>query len=91
MDAAGDAEKLRYFLDSVGSMVFMPAIRSEELWQVPAPASAAAPEHVAGLRAVADRAYGLVEEMSSMDHLTAHVPGSLPGIFPEPASLGPGQ
>lgn len=72
LDAAGDAEKLRYFLDGVGSMVFMPAIRGEELWQVPALAAAAAPRLVAGLRAVADRSYVLVEEMASMDQLPAH-------------------
>ena len=72
LDAARDAQKLRYFVEGVGTMVLIPALRSEELWRVPAVAASATPGLVAGLRAVAGRAYGLVEEMVAMDQLPAH-------------------
>lgn len=72
LDASRDAELLRYFVDGVGSMIYIPAIHGEELWRVPAVAAASKPEVIAGLRALADRAYGLVEEMAAMDQLPAH-------------------
>lgn len=72
LDASRDAEMLRYFVDGVGTMVYIPAIHGDDLWRVPAVAAAATPEVIAGLRALADRAHGLVEEMAAMDQLPAH-------------------
>lgn len=72
LDVARGADRLRYFVQGVGTLVFIPSLQGEELWQVPAIAAASTPMVMNGLRALAVRAGQLAEEMIALPQLPCH-------------------
>ena len=85
-----DAERLRFYLNSVGALVFMPGIRGEDLWKVPAVAEAADAHLIAGLRSLTDRAPELLEEILSLPAFPAHGDASPQNLLIESNGGGPG-
>ena len=86
---ATDIQRIRFFLESVASQVFIPAIRSDEVWQHPAVAAAADPELISGLRGLADRSWELMEELAALPQLPAHGDASPQNLLIEaPPSAG---
>ena len=90
ISAVRDADRLRFYLDGPGAMVFMPAIRGEDLWRVPAVADAADRHLIAGLRSLTDRADELADEMLALPTLPAHGDASPQNLLIESAGGGPG-
>ena len=78
-----DTDRLRFFLDGVGTQVLMPGLRGEELWKIPATAPL-----VAGLRELTDRAYDLVEEIIDLPALPAHGDASPQNLMGDGAAPG---
>ena len=72
LDAARDADRLRYFVEGVVAHVHAPALQGPELWRIPAVAEAATPELVSGLRALAAGAGDMVQEMLAMEQFPSH-------------------
>ena len=83
-----DTDRLRFFLDGVGTQVLMPGLRGEELWKIPAVAAAATAPLVAGLRQLTDRAYDLVEEIIDLPALPAHGDASPQNLMGDGAAPG---
>jgi hypothetical protein len=90
ISGARDAERLRFYLNSVGALVFIPGIRGEDLWKVPAVAEAADPRLIAGLRSLTDRAPELLEEILSLPAFPAHGDASPQNLLIESAGDAPG-
>ncbi|WP_427016288.1 phosphotransferase [Pseudarthrobacter sp. P1] len=90
VSAARDADRLRFYLEGVGAMVFIPGIRGEDLWRVPAVADAADPQLIAGLRSLTDRAGGLMEEIIALPALPAHGDASPQNLLVESTAEGRG-
>jgi hypothetical protein len=90
VSAARDAERLRFYLDGVGAMVFIPGIRGEDLWRVPAVADTADPHLVAGLRSLTGRAAELMDEITALPVLPAHGDASPQNLLIESTTGGPG-
>jgi hypothetical protein len=78
-----DAERLRFYLNGVVSMVLIPGIRSDDLWKAPAVAAAADPHLIAGLRSLCDRAGQLLEEVLALPVLPAHGDASPQNFLPD--------
>ncbi|RKR18648.1 phosphotransferase [Arthrobacter oryzae] len=72
ISSARDADRMRFYLNSVGATVFMPGIRGEDMWKVPAVAEAADRHLIAGLRSLTDRAAQLMEEVIALPAFPAH-------------------
>lgn len=85
-----DAERLRFYLNSVGARVFIPGIRGEDLWKVPAVADAADPHLIAGLRSLTDQAPELLVEILSLPAFPAHGDASPQNLLIEFAGDAPG-
>lgn len=85
-----DAERLRYFLDSVGSLIYIPSLRGDELWKIPAVAEAASTELIAGMRSLANRAHQLVEEILGFPTFPAHGDASPQNLLIEVRAGQPG-
>lgn len=86
-----DAERLRYFLDSVGSLIYIPSLRGDELWQVPAVAEGASAELIAGLRSLTDRAHQLVDEILELHTFPAHGDASPQNLLIETREASVGE
>ncbi|MFQ4149572.1 phosphotransferase [Arthrobacter sp. LAPM80] len=72
LSPAKDADRLRFYLDSVGTTVYIPSLRGEESWKIPAVAEAANAELISRLRALTDRAHLLVHEVLELPTFPAH-------------------
>lgn len=90
LQGARDADRLRLFVESVGTMLFIPRLMGEELWRVPAVAEAATPQVTDGLRLLASRAPALVDEIGAIPALAAHGDASPQNLLVESLAGGPG-
>jgi hypothetical protein len=88
--AARDANRLRFYMAGVVSMVFIPGIRGEDLWRAPAVAAAADPHLIAGLRSLCDHAGRLMDEVLALPVLPAHGDASPQNFLPDGAGTGGG-
>lgn len=88
ISATRDADRLRYYLNGFVSMVLIPGIRGDQMWQIPAVAEVADRPLIAGLRSLADRAPGLVEEILALPILPAHGDASPQNLLRHDTSAG---
>jgi hypothetical protein len=85
-----DPDRVRFYLDGPGTLVFFPSIRGEALWSVPAVAVVADRQLIAGMRSLADRAYELVDEITALPALPAHGDASPQNLLIDSTAGGPG-
>jgi hypothetical protein len=85
-----DADRVRFYLDGPGTLVFFPAVQGQGLWDVPAVAAAADPALIEGMRCLAGRAYELADEITALPALPAHGDASPQNLLVESTADGPG-
>lgn len=88
---ANDPDRLRFYLEGLGASVLIPAIRGESLWLHPAVSAVADARLIAGLRSLADRAFGLVDEMLALPQLPVHGDASPQNLLVEVRPAGSGR
>lgn len=90
LEAAGDADRLRLFVESACTLVFIPRLMGEDLWSIPAVAEAASPRLIQGLRTLAGRAHSLVDQIPALPAVAAHGDASPQNLLVESRDSGPG-